>query len=145
MQRETASPSGRDTWPPHTGHFAGMRNFFSLPVRFASTTFSTLGNYVAASFNQDPIADAQAQPLNLVFVMQSRARNRHAAELHRLEHRDRRQRARAAHLHDDVVQLLSWLVAPVFVSDGQRGAFPVAPNSSCIAVEFILTTTPSIS
>ena len=40
----------------------------------------------AATFNQNPIADAQSQSCYLVFVMQSRASNRHPAKLHWLKH-----------------------------------------------------------
>src|SRR5258708_32400445 len=60
-------------------------------------------NDVAATFNQDPVADAQAQPRDLVFIVQGRARNSDAAELYRLQHRYRRERAGAADLHDDIV------------------------------------------
>ncbi len=62
-----------------------------------------LGNHVAGALHQHRIADLHAEPLDFVFVVQRRARNRHAADIHRAQMRDRRQRAGAADLHVDIL------------------------------------------
>ena len=60
----------------------------------------------------------QPQPLDFVHVVQRRAADRDAADLHRLEHRHRRERARAAHLKDDVVHDRRFLPRRIFVGHG---------------------------
>ena len=42
-QRTATSPSARFVSPPQTGHFAGISNFRSAPVRFSTMTESTAG------------------------------------------------------------------------------------------------------
>ena len=59
---------------------------------------------VAGALDAHGVADAHVQPLDLVLVVQGGARHRHAADGDRLQHRDRRQRAGAADLDDDVFQ-----------------------------------------
>ena len=85
---------------------------------FRLDDFHDFWNHVAAAFNQNVISDLQAESFNLVFVMKSRSRNGNAAELHRLEHRHRRQRSGPAHLHDDVVYSRRRLSRCVFIGNG---------------------------
>src|SRR5205085_554303 len=56
-QRATTSPSGRETTPPHTGHFRGKRKDFSPPVRRDLTTLKTFGmiSPLFSMFTQSPI------------------------------------------------------------------------------------------
>src|SRR5438552_3170432 len=60
-----------------------------LAGAFRFDDFQYFRNDVAAAFNQNPVTDTQTQPRDLVFVVQGRARNSDAAELYRLQHRDR--------------------------------------------------------
>ena len=82
-----------------------MRNGFSSPVRFDLMTLSTLGmiSPLFSIITQSPIFDSQT--LDLVFVVQRRARDCRAGEKHWLEIGNRSQRAGASHLNDDVQNL----------------------------------------
>ena len=88
-----------------------------LAGAFRFDDFQDFRNNVAAAFNQNPVTDTQAEPLDLVFVVQGRARNSDAAELYRLQHRHRCQRARAADLHNDIVDPGRRLARRILVSD----------------------------
>ena len=75
-------------------------------------------NHFPGALDDHGVADAQAQPLDFVHVVQRRTADRDAADLHRLEHRHRRERARAPHLKNDVVHDRRFLPRRIFVGDG---------------------------
>jgi hypothetical protein len=60
-----------------------------------------LRDHVAGALDHDRVADAHVLALDLVAVVQRRVRDRHTADAHRLELRDRRQCTRASDLHFD--------------------------------------------
>ena len=60
--------------------------------------------------------------------MQRRTRDCDAAKLHRLEYRNRRQRARAANLHDDVVDFRGSLPRRILVGNGPARRFSRGPK-----------------
>ena len=64
-----------------------------------------LGNDVATALHRDPVADAHAQPLDLVHVVQGGAAHRGSANRYRLQRGHRRQLSGASHLHQDVFDL----------------------------------------
>ena len=66
-----------------------------------------LGDDVAGALHQNPIAALHAQPLDLVFVVERRARNRDAADVHRLQPGPRRHRAGAADVYLDALDSVS--------------------------------------
>ena len=78
---------------------------------------------LAALLYVHPVADLHAQALDLVLVVQRRARDHRARELHRREHGDRGERARATDLHDDVLDLRRGLPRGVLVGDGPARRF----------------------
>ena len=55
-------------------------------------------NHFAGALDQHGVANVQSQPLDLVHIVQRGAADGDAADLHRLEKRHRRQRARAPDL-----------------------------------------------
>ena len=63
-----------------------------------------LRDHVAGALQHDGVADADVLAGDLVLVVQRRVLHQHAADIHRLEPRDRRQRAGAADLDADVLQ-----------------------------------------
>ena len=66
--------------------------------------FDDLRNDVAGALHDDRIADANILARDLVFIVQRGVLHDDAADRHRLEPRDRRQRAGAADLNLDVAQ-----------------------------------------
>ena len=72
----------------------------------------------AGALDQHGVADLQAEALDFVHVVQRGAADGDAADLHRLEHGDRRERAGAADLKEDVVDDGGFLARGIFVGDG---------------------------
>ncbi len=58
-------------------------------------------DHVAAALDEHRVADLDAEPLDLVFVVQRGAGDRNAADVNRLQMRHRRERSGAAHLDLD--------------------------------------------
>ena len=77
-----------------------------------------LRNDVAGALDDDGIADAHVFPGDLILVVQRGVLHHHAADGHRLELGDRRQRAGAADLDLDVAQDGGRLLGGEFVGDG---------------------------
>ena len=63
-----------------------------------------LGNHLASALHLHPIADAQVLGDDKVLVVQRRQLHYHSADLHRLQNRERIDRAGASHIHLDVQQ-----------------------------------------
>src|SRR3990172_11432059 len=80
---------------PHYVRAANRTFFWHVPASRAWRTLldnhtDDFGNHVAGAAHDHGIADAYVLAIELVFVVQGRVRNGHAANLHRLQHRDRR-------------------------------------------------------
>ena len=76
-----------------------------------------LRDHVAALLDGDPVADADVFARHLVGIVESRARNRAAGKLYRLQLGHRRQDARTAHLHCDVANPRNRLLRLELVGD----------------------------
>ena len=96
---------------------------FACAARLAFIHLDDLRNHVAAAFDQHPVADPHAQPLDLVHVVQRGAAHRSAADRNRLERCDRRELAGAADLHQDVFDLRLARARRVLVSDRPARSF----------------------
>ena len=75
------------------------------------------GNHVAGTPHDHRIADADVLAAHFVFVVQRRVRDRRAADEHRREPRNRRDRAGAADLHVDREQLRERFLRGEFVRE----------------------------
>ena len=92
---------------------------------------------VAGALDRHRVADPHVQPLDLVLVVQRRVRHHHAADRHRLEPGDRRQRAGAPDL--DVDRLERWssaCSAGNLCAIAQRGVRETKP-SRCLQIEAV--------
>ena len=85
--------------------------------------FHDVRDDVPGALHDHRIADVQTQPLNFVHVVQRRPGNDDAADLNRLEHRHRRERACAAHLKQDVIYNRRFLARRIFICDGPPRRF----------------------
>ena len=105
-------------------HRAALRHVkLTMPARLVFQHLHDFGNYIAAALDQHPVADAHAQPIDLVHVVQRGAADRGAADRHGLEPCHRRQLAGAAHLHLDVFDLRLARMRGVLVGDGPARRF----------------------
>ena len=104
-----------------------------------------LGDHVTRLVHHDGIAHAHVLAVHLVLVVQRRARDGGARDRHRVEFRDRREHARAAHLDADLAQDGLLLLRRELERDrparGARGEAELVLLGE--AVDF--TTTPSMS
>ena len=89
-----------------------------------------LRNYIAGALQDDAVADADVLTLDLVFVMQGRAGDDHAAHRDRLQYGNRRQRARASDLDRDIPQPGLGLLGRKLV--GQRPARRAAHHAQAL-------------
>ena len=112
VQRAIASSGSRTIAEPHSGHCVGMTNSRASAGRRSASTRTTSGITSPARRTIDGVADAHVLAPDLVLVVQRRVGHRDAADEHRLEPRDRRDRAGAADLHADVEELASSFPRP---------------------------------
>ena len=80
--------------------------------------FQDVRNHFAGALDQHGVADLQAEPLDLIHIVERGTADSDASDLHRFENGDGRERAGAANLHDDVVDDGGFLPRGIFVSDG---------------------------
>ena len=85
-------------------------------------------NHVATAFHQHFVADFDAQPGDFVLIVQRGSRHGDAADRHGPEVRYRRQCARPAHLHADVLDDGGRLPCGVLVGDGPTRGFGRPPK-----------------
>ena len=85
--------------------------------------FEDVRNHFAGALDKHGVADVQAQPLDLVHVVERGAADGDAANLDGLEHGHGRKRSGAAHLDDDVVDHRGFLARGIFVGDGPARGF----------------------
>src|SRR5206468_10879938 len=71
---------------------------------FAAEVLNHLRDDIAGALDADAVADAQAEPRDLVAVVERDIGDDHAADAHRLEAPDRRQLAGAPHLDVDAFE-----------------------------------------
>ncbi len=98
---------------------ADFRKFVRLRILRALVEqhAENLRNHVARALDRDRIADANAEPLDLVFVVQGRVLHHDAADRDRLEFRNRRELAGAADLNVDVFDDRRRLLGREFMRD----------------------------
>ncbi len=77
-----------------------------------------LRDHVARAADDHRVADAQVAPADLVLVVERHVGHRRAADEHRAQPRDRRDRARASDLHVDREELRRHLLRRKLVRDG---------------------------
>ena len=104
VQRRTTSPGGRTAWLPHTGQTSGNIDTACALRPPLGHHRNDLRDHVAGALQHDRVADADVLARDLVLVVQRRILHQHAADIHRLQPRHRRQRAGAADLDSDVLQ-----------------------------------------
>ena len=95
--RRAAAPRGCRT-PGRLGEHERLR-VLRPPLEYHG---NDLRDHVAGALQHHGVADADVLAGDLVLVVQRRVLHQHAADIHRLEPRDRRQRAGAADLDADV-------------------------------------------
>ena len=86
-------------------------------------------NHFASFFDHHGVPDPNVFALNLVLVMQCRARDAAAAYRHRLKHRYGGENASAAHLHKHIEQAGLNAFRFVFVGDSPTRRFRREPKS----------------
>src|SRR5260370_39084783 len=77
-----------------------------------------MGDHLSGALDQHGVADLYAQPLDLVHVVECGAADSDAANLHRLQHCDRGERAGTPDLHANIVDHGGLLPRWIFVGDG---------------------------
>ena len=97
---------------------ARLRHAKQLAMRALHLDANHFRNHIAASLHHYRVADLQAQPRDLVFVVKRRPRHRNAAHHLRRQMRNRRQRARSPHLHRDIDDFGLYLPRRIFERDG---------------------------
>ena len=123
MQRATAPSSPVAVCSRTTSVCRWTRALFRNRVRFGAARplrlydAENLGNDVAGALDRHRIADADIEPRDLVEIVQRRVLHHDAADRHRLELGDRRQRAGAADLDLDVPDDGRRLLGREFVRD----------------------------
>ena len=145
MQRATASPSGRTIGRAARRALGRHDELALLAGAQAGDGGDHLGDHLARAPHDNRVADQHPFALDLVGVVQRGHRYGHAAHAHRLEHRERRHRARAPHAHHDVLRLRRLLLGRELVGDGPAGNFDVLPSSFRSPNASTLMTAPSIS
>ena len=111
-------PGRRTIADPHSGQRVGIAN--ALRVRAAACSSSDahdLGNHVAGAADDHRVADVHVLAPDLVLVVQRRVGDGHAADEHRLQPRDRRDRAGAPDLDVDAEELGRHLLGRKLVRD----------------------------
>ena len=105
-----------------------------------------LRDHVAGAQHDHVVAGADVLAREVLLVVQRRHLDRDAADVHRLE---RRERVQVAELADVPVDRRSACVTAVvggnFQAIAQRGSRPTTPSRRCSSKSSTLTTTPSIS
>src|SRR5215469_7886228 len=99
IQRLAASPSSRTTSPPHTGQCVGIRNGRRSEPCFTSRTTLGITSPLRSTRTRSPISTPK-RPISSSLC--SEARHGNAADVHRLQKRNRRQRAGPSYKHLDV-------------------------------------------
>src|SRR5579864_8792124 len=96
------------------------------------------GDDVAAALDHDPVADLHAQTLDLISVVQRRARDRGPADRNGLERRDGREFTGTADLDKDVFYLSHSGAGRVLISNGPARSAAGEPELflHCSAVHF---------
>ena len=118
LHRATASPSARVTWDPHTGQRSGSFTRRAPRGSPVGDDAHDLGYHVAGAPHDDGVADAHVLALELVHVVQRHVAHGDAADEHRLEARDGRERAGAPDLEVDAAHGRGLLLRRELVGDG---------------------------
>src|SRR5450756_1133105 len=139
------SPSSRTTLAPHTGHFPGILNGFSLPVLSSTMTFTTSG------ITSPALWTSTLSPMRTSFLFTSSSLCSVACET--VEPATKTGSSTATGVRAPVLPTPTWMstTVVVFSSGGnlkaiaQRGLLLVAPRAICWSNELTFMTTPSIS
>ncbi len=89
VQRRTTSPSGRDALEPQTGHRSGEDEGNGVGRAAIQQDLDDVRDHVAGPLDDDGVALADVQALDLVGVVQRRAVDGHPGDAHRREHAPR--------------------------------------------------------
>ena len=128
VQRRTTSASpvfasiSRTAWRPQAGQMCGKLVRLRALRALVEHDADDLRDDVAGALHDHGVADADVLARDLVLVVQRRVRHDDAADGHRLELGDRRQRAGAADLDVDVAQDRS--------SPARRGTCARSPSAA---------------
>ena len=142
---KTAS-SGLTVGVPQAGHFFGGFGLARALLAALDQRRDDLGDHVAGPHHHDLVADPDVLARQVLLVVEGRGGDGDAADVDRLEHRERapggrcgrRSRRRRA-------ASSSPSSAANFQAIAQRGSRPTTPSSRHSARSSTLTTTPSIS
>ena len=94
-----------------------------MTARLVFQNLHDFGNNIATALHLHPVANAHAQPIDLVHVVQRGSADGGTADGHGLEPCHRRQLTGAAHLHLNVFDLRLARVRGVLVRDGPARGF----------------------
>ena len=125
-RRSRAKPPSR-----RPGRHAGIHRAWRRAGRFSSTTSRTCGMTSPARWIEHGVADADVLARDLVLVVQRRVGDDDAADRHRIEPRDRRQRAGAADIDLDAAQDGRRAFAGNLCATAQRGERETKPSRCC--------------
>ena len=117
VQRATASSGSRTIAEPHSGHVVGITNALAPRGRLSSEDADDLGDHVARAAHDHGVADVHVLAPHLVLVVQRRVGDGDAADEHRRESRDRRDRAGAPDLDVDAEHFGRHLLGGKLVRD----------------------------
>ncbi len=95
-QRRATASASRTVASAQIGQRSGSRYADGVGRSALAHDFHDLGNHVSGALDEDRVADAHVEAVDLVLVVQRRVLDGDAADSHGLEHRDRRQRSRAS-------------------------------------------------
>ena len=104
-----------------------------------------LGDHFAGAHHHHLVADPHVLAGQVLLVVQGRRADGDAADVDRLEHRERHQVAGAADVPTTSSSFVVAVVGGNFQAIAQRGSRPTTPSSRQSARSSTLTTTPSIS
>ena len=129
---------------PHTGHLSGISNCFFFGAVLHD--FQHVRNHFAGALDEHRIAGVNIERSTSSILWSVDFDNGDAADLHRLENRERSEHAGAPDA-DQRFRLGEWFpdARDTYRRSAQRGAFEVKPSSFCSEISSTLTTMPSIS
>ena len=107
----------------HRTAFRHVKSLVPARVIFVVDDLRDFGDHVAAALHLHPIANLDAQTLDLIHVVQCGVSDGRAADQNRRQHCDGRELASAPHLHADVFQLRDSGARGIFVSNRPARGF----------------------
>ena len=143
-QRCMTSPSGFTTSAPQRGQWLGIRNSF-VPFAMRPGRPDDLRDHVPRALDDHEVALANLLAVDVLLVVERRARDGDAADLDRLEDPPRIESTGPADADRDLLSVVCAVIGAHLKARAQRGRSWSAPSRDCCSSESTLITIPSIS